>query len=101
MGTMKAVRTSVLEIAYLESGPASGPPVVLLHGFPYDVHSYQQVAPALAAAGCRVLVPYLRGYGPTCFLDPAPPRSGQQAALGADVRDFLAALEVGPAILAG
>ena len=79
---MKALRTPTLEIAYEESGPAEGRPVVLLHGFPDDVHAYDGVAPPLAAAGWRVLVPYLRGYGPTRFLDPLTPRSGQQAALG-------------------
>lgn len=97
----KTVLTPVLEVAYLEHGPADGPPVVLLHGFPYDVHAYEAVAPALAAAGCRVFVPYLRGYGPTRFLDLATPRSGQQAALGADLRDFLDAVGAGPAVLAG
>ena len=82
---MKTVRTPMLEIAYEESGPTDGPPVVLLHGFPDDVRAYDGVAPPLAAAGWRVLVPYLRGYGPTRFLDPRTPRSGQQAALGHDL----------------
>jgi pimeloyl-ACP methyl ester carboxylesterase len=98
---MQSVRTPTLEIAYLESGPADGPPVVLMHGFPDDVHAYDGVAPSLAADGCRVLVPYLRGYGPTRFLDPATPRSGQQAALGADLRDFMDALNIQQATLAG
>jgi pimeloyl-ACP methyl ester carboxylesterase len=89
---MKTVRTPSLEIAYEESGPPEGPPVVLLHGFPDDVRAYDGVAPSLAAAGWRVLVPYLRGYGPTRFLDPRTPRSGQQAALGQDLKDFLDAL---------
>ena len=80
-----SIRTKVLEIAYQESGPADGPPVILLHGFPDDVRAYDGVAPPLAGAGCRVLVPWLRGYGPTRFLDAATPRSGQQAALGADL----------------
>ena len=93
---MKTVHTPVLEIAYLEHGPPGGPPVVLLHGFPDDVHAYAEVAPALAARGMRVLVPWLRGYGPTRFLEAATPRSGEQAALGADLRDFLAALDLGP-----
>lgn len=95
------VRTPKLEIAYLESGPANGPPVILLHGWPSDPHDWDGVAPKLAADGCRVLVPWLRGYGPTRFLDPATPRSGQQAALGADVRDFMDALGIGRAVLAG
>ena len=98
---MPLVRTPTLEIAYQEHGPADGPPVVLLHGFPDDVHAYAAVAPALAARGWRVLVPWLRGYGATRFLDAATPRSGEQAALGADLRDFLAALGLGPAVLVG
>jgi pimeloyl-ACP methyl ester carboxylesterase len=98
---MKTVRTPVLEIAYLESGPSDGPAVILLHGWPSDVHDYDQVAPPLAEAGFRVLVPWLRGFGPTLFLDPATPRSGQQAALGADVRDFMDALSIPVAILVG
>ncbi len=95
------VRTTTLEIAYQASGPAEGTPVILLHGFPDDPHAYDGVAPPLAAAGCRVLVPYLRGYGPTRFLHDATPRSGQQAALGADLRDFMDALGIGQAYLAG
>ena len=98
---VKSIRTKLLEIAYQESGPADGPPVILLHGWPSDPHDWDGVAPPLAAAGCRVLVPWLRGYGPTRFLDPATPRSGQQAALGADVRDFMDALEIRQATLAG
>jgi len=98
---MQTVRTPVLEIAYQESGPADGPPVILLHGWPSDVHDYDGVAPPLAAAGFRVLVPWLRGFGPTRFLDAATPRSGQQAALGADVRDFMDALSIPRAILVG
>ena len=98
---MKTVRTPTLEIAYQESGPPAGPPVVLLHGFPDDVHAYDGVVPALAVAGWRVLVPYLRGYGPTRFLDPRTPRSGQQAALGRDLADFLDALGLERAALAG
>jgi pimeloyl-ACP methyl ester carboxylesterase len=97
----QTVRTPTLEIAYLESGPPDGPPVILLHGWPSDPHDYDGVAPPLAAAGCRVLTPWLRGYGPTRFLEPATPRSGQQAALGADLRDFMDALGIGQAILGG
>ena len=70
------IEAGVLDVAYFEAGPADGPAVMLLHGFPYDIHSYVDVAPMLAAKGCRVIVPYLRGYGPTRFLDPATPRSG-------------------------
>ena len=98
---MKTVRTPTLEIAYQESGPPAGPPVVLLNGFPDDVHAYDGVVPALAVAGWRVLVPYLRGYGPTRFLEPRTPRSGQQAALGRDLADFLDALGLERAALAG
>jgi len=95
------VRTPVLEIGFLESGPAEGPVVILLHGWPSDVHDYDEVAPPLAEAGFRVLVPWLRGFGPTSFLDAKKPRSGQQAALGADVRDFIDALSIKSAILVG
>src|SRR5208282_4740960 len=95
------VRTPTLEIAYLEAGPPDGPPVILLHGWPSDPHDWDGVMPPLAEAGCRVLAPWLRGYGPTRFLDPATPRSGQQAALGVDLRDFMDALGIGQAILGG
>lgn len=98
---MQTVRTPVLEIAYLESGPPDGEPVILLHGWPSDPHDWDGVAPTLAADGCRVLVPWLRGYGPTRFLDAVTPRSGQQAALGADVRDFMDALGIQRAVLGG
>ena len=94
-------RTPLLEIAYEASGPASGFPIVLLHGFPDDAHAYDTVAPPLAAAGHRVLVPYLRGYGPTRFLDAATPRMAQQAAIGQDLLDFMDALGVREAALAG
>jgi pimeloyl-ACP methyl ester carboxylesterase len=97
----KTIRTPVLEIAYLEAGPADGPAVVLLHGFPDDVHAYDGVVGTLAAKGWRVLVPWLRGYGPTRFLSPATPRSGEQAALGQDLLDFLDALSIRSAILGG
>lgn len=97
----KTIRTPTLEIAYLESGPPDGVPVVLLHGWPSDVRDWDDVAPPLAATGHRVLVPWLRGFGPTRFLDPATPRSGQQAALGADLRDFIDALHLPPAVLVG
>src|SRR5260221_12261988 len=89
---MKTARTAVLDIAYEESGPTDGRPVILLHGFPDDIHAYDGVAPPLAAAGWRVILPYLRGYGPTRFLDPTTPRSGQQGALGKDLLDLLDAL---------
>ncbi|MBS0336463.1 MAG: alpha/beta hydrolase [Proteobacteria bacterium] len=98
---IRTVRTPVLEVGYLESGPPDGPPVILLHGWPSDVHDWDGVAPPLAQAGCRVLVPWLRGFGPTRFLDAGTPRSGQQAALGADLRDFMDALRIDQAFLAG
>lgn len=95
------IAAGVLDIAWHEAGPADGPPVFLLHGFPYDIHAYAEVAPLLAAAGCRVIVPYLRGYGPTRFLDEGTPRSGEQAALGADLLALMDALRVPRAVLAG
>ena len=97
----KTIQTPTLEIAYLEAGPPDGTPVILLHGWPSDPHDWDGVVLPLAAAGCRVLTPWLRGYGPTRFLDPATPRSGQQAALGADLRDFMDALGISQAILGG
>ncbi len=98
---IKTVRTPVLDIAYEESGPADGKPVVLMHGFPDDIHAYAEVAPPLAGAGYRVIVPYLRGYGPTRFLDATTPRSGEQAALGRDLCDLVDALDLKKPILAG
>ena len=98
---IKHVRTPTLEIAYEESGEAAGILVVLLHGWPYDPRCYDGVVPTLVAAGCRVLVPYLRGFGVTRFLSAETPRSGQQAALGNDLREIMDALAVERAILAG
>src|SRR3954468_6738628 len=98
---MKSIHSPTLEIAYEEHGPASGALVILLHGFPYDPRCFDQVAPPLAADGYRVLVPYLRGYGPTRFLSAATPRSGEQAALGHDLLQFMDALGIARAALAG
>jgi pimeloyl-ACP methyl ester carboxylesterase len=98
---LRSVRTSTLEVAYEESGPAGGEPVILLHGFPDDPRAYDGAVPELVANGCRVLVPYLRGYGGTRFLRPSTPRSGQQAALGTDLLNFMDALGVQRPILAG
>jgi len=95
------IRTDVLEVAYEAHGPADGPPVILLHGFPYDPRCFDEVAPPLAADGCRVLVPYLRGYGPTRFLSKDTPRSGEQAALGHDLLKFMDALGIPRAIFMG
>jgi pimeloyl-ACP methyl ester carboxylesterase len=98
---LRTLRTPTLEIAYEDSGPPDGPPAVLLHGFPYAPRGYDAVVARLAAAGQRCLVPYLRGYGPTRFLSAATPRSGQQAALGRDLLDFLDALAIPRAVLGG
>src|SRR5215510_11785028 len=99
--TTLSVRTPMLEIGYEAHGPARGLPIVLLHGFPDDVRAFDGVAPALASAGYRVLIPYLRGYGPTRFLDAATPRMAQQAAIGQDLLDFLDALGASTAAVAG
>jgi pimeloyl-ACP methyl ester carboxylesterase len=98
---LRYVDAGVLNVAYYEQGPTGGPVAVLLHGFPYDIHSYVDVAPRLAGQGCRVIVPYLRGFGPTRFLDPAIPRSGEQAAIGADLMALMDALGIERAVLAG
>jgi pimeloyl-ACP methyl ester carboxylesterase len=98
---LRHVDAGVLNIGYYEAGPADGPAVMLMHGFPYDIHSYVDVAPLLAAQGCRVIVPYLRGYGPTAFRDRATPRSGEQAAVGADMMALMDALGTKRAVFAG
>jgi pimeloyl-ACP methyl ester carboxylesterase len=98
---LRRIHAGVLNLAYFESGPADGTPVFLMHGFPYDVHAYAEVAPILAANGCRVIVPYLRGFGPTRFLSDDTPRSGEQAALGADLLALMDALGIPRAVLAG
>jgi pimeloyl-ACP methyl ester carboxylesterase len=98
---MKSVDAGVLNVAFLECGPADGKPVILLHGFPYDVHAYDEVAPLLASQGCRVIVPWLRGYGATRFRSPETPRSGQQAAIAHDLRALIDALALRSAVLAG
>jgi pimeloyl-ACP methyl ester carboxylesterase len=100
-GMTASARTQILDIAYDAAGPADGPPVILLHGFPYDPRAYEESTAGLVAAGCRVFVPYLRGYGPTRFLSPDTPRSGQQAALGNDLREFMDALGISTATLVG
>jgi pimeloyl-ACP methyl ester carboxylesterase len=100
-GPLKQIDAGVLNVGYAEAGPPDGPPVVLLHGWPYDIHSYAEVTPLLAARGYRVLVPLVRGYGTTRFLAADTPRNGQQAAVATDVVDFLDALGVERAVLAG
>jgi pimeloyl-ACP methyl ester carboxylesterase len=98
---IKQIRTSVLDVAYEESGGADGAPVFLMHGWPYDPRCYDAVVPLLAGSDCRVIVPYLRGFGGTRFLSGATPRSGQQAALGNDLRELMDALGIERAVLAG
>lgn len=101
LGPLKHIDAGVLNVAYAEAGPADGPPVILLHGWPYDIHSFADVVPALAAAGYRVIVPYLRGYGATRFLSGDAFRNGQPSALAVDVIDLMNALKIEKAILAG
>ncbi len=98
---LKRAEAGVLSVAYIETGPSDGPPVLLLHGFPYDVHSFDEVTPFLVSAGCRVITPYLRGYGPTRFLSADTPRSGQQAVLAHDLLALMDTLTITDAVLAG
>ncbi|WP_428572942.1 alpha/beta fold hydrolase [Ramlibacter sp.] len=101
MQAQHSIAAGVLDVAWHETGPADGPPVILMHGFPYDIHSYEEVAPLLGAAGCRVLVPYMRGYGATRFRSKSTMRSGEQASFGADLLAFMDALKIPSAVLAG
>jgi pimeloyl-ACP methyl ester carboxylesterase len=100
-GTLKQVDAGVLNVGYAEAGPVGGPPVILLHGWPYDIYSFVDVTPLLAAAGYRVIVPYLRGYGTTRFLSTATFPNGEPAALAVDVIALMDALNIKKAILAG
>jgi pimeloyl-ACP methyl ester carboxylesterase len=100
-GPLNQVDAGVLGVGYAEAGPAGGPVVLLLHGWPYDIHSYLEVTPLLAAAGYRVVVPHLRGYGTTRFLSSETFRNGQQAALAVDTIALMDALEIEQAIIAG
>src|SRR5476649_2056881 len=100
-GALKHVKAGVLDVAYADVGPANGQVVILLHGWPYDIDSYADVAPLLAAKGYRVLIPYARGYGDTHFLSAKTLRNGQPAALAVDVIDFMNALKVKRAVLGG
>ena len=99
--TIKQVNAGVLNVGYAELGPADGPVALLLHGWPYDIHSYADVVPLLTAAGYRVIVPHLRGYGSTRFLSPDTPRNGQPAALADDVIQLMDALKIPRAVIAG
>ena len=100
-GALKQIDAGVLNVGYAESGPIDGTPVILLHGWPYDIHSYLEVAPLLASKGYRVFVPYLRGYGTTRFLSTGTLRNGQPAALAQDAIHFMDALKIERAIVAG
>ena len=100
-GPLKQVNASLLNVGYAEAGPAGGPPVILLHGWPYDIYSFVDVAPLLASAGYRVIVPYVRGYGTTHFLSTETFRNGQPAAVASDVPALMDALRIDKAILAG
>lgn len=101
IGPVKQINAGVLDTGYVEMGPASGHAVILLHGWPYDIHSYADVAPALAEAGYRVIVPHLRGYGTTRFLSSDTMRSGQPVAVAADIIALMDALKIEKAVLGG
>jgi pimeloyl-ACP methyl ester carboxylesterase len=98
---IKQINAGTLNIGYAEAGPANGPAVILLHGWPYDIHTYVDVAPLLASAGYRVIVPHLRGYGTTRFLSGDTPRNGQQSVVAVDVIALMDALKISRAIVAG
>src|ERR1700682_5451362 len=99
--SLKQIDAGVLNVGYAEAGPANGPPVILLHGWPYDIYSFVDVAPLLASAGYRVIVPYLRGYGTTRFLSDETPRNGQQSVVAVDIIALMDALKVPSAIVVG
>ena len=100
-GSLKQIDAGVLNVGYAEAGPASGPPVILLHGWPYDIYSFVDVAPLLASAGYRVIVPYVRGYGTTRFLSSDTPRNGQQSVVAFDVINLMDALKIQQATIGG
>jgi pimeloyl-ACP methyl ester carboxylesterase len=100
-GPLKQIDAGVLNVGYAEAGPANGPVVILLHGWPYDIHAFVDVAPLLASAGYRAIIPHLRGYGTTRFLSSETIRNGQPSALAVDLKDFLDALKIEKPILAG
>lgn len=101
LGPVRQIQAGVLDVGYVDAGPADGPAIVLLHGWPYDIHSYAEVTPRLVAAGYRVVVPYLRGYGTTRFLSETTLRNGEQAALALDTVALMDALGIETAIVAG
>src|SRR6202041_3997011 len=98
---LKQIDASLLNVGYAEAGPADGPVVLLLHGWPYDIYSFVDLAPLLASAGYRVIVPYMRGYGTTRFLSSETFRNGQQSAVALDIIALMDALKIDKAILAG
>ncbi len=98
---LKQINAGVLNIGYAESGPANGTPVILLHGWPYDINSFADVAPLLSSAGYRVVIPYLRGYGTTSFLSAETLRNGQQSVIAVDIIALMDALKIQKAIIAG
>jgi pimeloyl-ACP methyl ester carboxylesterase len=100
-GSLKQIDAGVLNVGYAEAGPTNGPAVILLHGWPYDIHSYVDVAPRLSKAGYRMIVPYLRGYGTTRFLSSTTPRNGQQSVVAVDSIALMDALKIEKAILGG
>jgi pimeloyl-ACP methyl ester carboxylesterase len=100
-GSLKQINAGVLNVGYAEAGPTDGPAVILLHGWPYDIHSYVDVAPRLSKAGYRVIVPYLRGYGTTRFLSSESLRNGQQSVVALDIIALMDALRIEKAILGG
>src|SRR5271154_3925349 len=100
-GPLKQINAGLLSVAYAEAGPSDGPAVLLLHGWPYDIHSFVDVAPALASAGYRVIVPYLRGYGSTRFLSSTTLRNGEQAAVALDVIALMDVLQIKRAVIRG
>jgi len=101
MGLLKYINAGDLRVAYEESGNAEGTPVLLMHGFPYDIRAYDEVTEHLQTENCRIIVPYLRGFGPTTFLSNDTIRSGQQAALGYDMVSFMDSLSIQKAMVAG
>ena len=100
-GPIRQVRAGLLDVGYVDAGPADGPAVLLLHGWPYDIHSYAEVTPQLASVGYRVIVPYVRGYGTTRFVSGAAVRNGEQAVLAVDAVAFMDALGIKTAVVAG